>query len=287
LGAPIFCRIKFVKWSVKCDFNGMSPRKHPPLKLEKSPLIFVLAQVRFPQLLSIKERIPAFQDALRKLGYLKLNQREVTQVKRDPQNNVVARETFSQWEFIDKAGTHSILTDPRFINVNSSQYEVFERFAERMEQVFHVMAESVEPGLVERLGLRFVDLIVPSEGRNIADYVDPGLRGFQVDPEENREAFYMETVTRTGEDKRFLHRYTETRKGLGFPPDLISSGLKLCRNPRMETTFGLLDMDHMLTREMDVEPQEMVEAFWDLHRHHEDAFRRSVTKLALEEWRQL
>lgn len=264
----------------------MSSRKHPPLKLTDSPLIFVLAQVRFPQLLSIKERIPAFQDTLRKLGYLKLNQREVTQVKRDPQNNIVAKESYNQWEFIDKEGTHSVLVDPRFINVNTSKYEVFEDFVVRIERVFEVMASCIEPGLIEHLGLRFVDLIVPSKGRSMADYVDQNLRGFQVDPDEDRQAFYMETVTRTGEDKRFIHRYTETQKGLGFPPDLIPSGLKLLKNPRIETTFGLLDMDHMLTRELDVEPEGMVDAFWDLHRHHEDAFRRSVTDSAIEEWRQ-
>jgi uncharacterized protein (TIGR04255 family) len=264
----------------------MKPRKHSPLVLGTSPLIFVLAQVRFPQLLSIKERIPAFQDALRKMGYLKLNQREVTQVNRDPQNNIVAKETYNQWEFIDKEGTHSVLADPRFINVNTSDYTVFEDFVVQMGRVFEVMTSCIEPGLIERLGLRFVDLIVPSEGKNMEYYVNQSLRGFQVDPDEDRQAFYMETVTRTGENKRFIHRYTETQKGLGFPPDLIPSGLKLLQNPRMETTFGLLDMDHMITREMDVETAAMTEAFWDLHMHHEDAFRSSVTESALEEWRQ-
>lgn len=81
-----------------------------------------------------------------------------------------------------------------------------------------VVASCIEPGLIERLGLRYVDLISPCEGHGMVDYVDPALRGFQIDPDKDREAYYIETITKTGEHKRFIHRYTETERGLGFLP---------------------------------------------------------------------
>ncbi|MCC5844921.1 MAG: TIGR04255 family protein [Verrucomicrobia bacterium] len=264
----------------------MSDRIHPPLKLPRSPLIFVLAQVRFPESLGIKERIPVIQDALRKLGYLKVNQREIIQTRRDSQNNVISKQIHNQWEFIDRAGTQSVLVDPRFVNVNASEYDVFEAFQKCVAKVLGVVASCIEPGLIERLGLRYVDLISPCEGHGMVDYVDPALRGFQIDPDKDREAYYIETITKTGEHKRFIHRYTETERGLGFPPDLLPSGLRLRQDPRRDSVFGLLDMDHILTQELNVEPDSILEAFTDLHAHHIKAFKRSVTQGALDEWSQ-
>lgn len=263
----------------------MTTRSLPALKLAKSPLMFVLAQVRFPRILTMDDKIPAFQEAARKLGYHKLNQREVTQTNHDAKNNIVNKETFFQWEFINRESTQSILVDPRFVNVNTSNYDAFESFEGKLKVALELMNLYIEPGLIERIGLRYVDLILPSEGKGLEEYVAEGLRGFKVSRNEERQAYHIETVINTGEGKRFLHRYTETQKGLGFPPDLLHTGLNLKRDPRIDGAFALLDMDHMLTKEMDVDIPQILATFDDLHEYHQKAFEKSVTPQALEEWR--
>ena len=45
------------------------PRQNPPLKLRYSPLVMVLAQVRFSPVLKMADYVPAIQEKLRREGY--------------------------------------------------------------------------------------------------------------------------------------------------------------------------------------------------------------------------
>ena len=53
------------------------PRKEPALKLERSPLVFVLSQVRFPAVLKIEDHVPDIQEALRKLGFPRYSKEDI------------------------------------------------------------------------------------------------------------------------------------------------------------------------------------------------------------------
>jgi hypothetical protein len=53
----------------------------------------------------------------------------------------------------------------------------------------------------------------------------------------------------------------------------------------METPFGLLDMDHFSTLEIDFSVEEIVDRFFKLHEQQTKAFKASVTTDALEEWK--
>jgi len=264
----------------------MPDRIHPPLTLPRSPLIFVLAQVQFPPLLAMKDRVPALQESLRKIGYLKLNHREVTFTNQNPQNNGVSKESFSQWEFIDRANRNSVLVDPRFVNLQSTEYVDFDSFTLKWQEVLEMFNQHVEPGMVSRLGLRYVDLILPSEGKAVDGYVAEGLRGFHVTKGEDRQAYFFESVINTGEKQLFIHRYAEAKHGIGFPPDLLPLNLTPPYPVVRNSPFGLLDMDHMLTMEQDFDVSDLMKRFWKLHQHHEEAFRASVKPDALYEWEQ-
>ena len=50
-------------------------RKLPALKLKKSPLVFVLAQVRFSQVPSIEEKIVKLQESFLQKGYLRFEKK--------------------------------------------------------------------------------------------------------------------------------------------------------------------------------------------------------------------
>lgn len=262
----------------------MTNRINPPLKLRRSPLIFVLAQVQFQPLLAMKDRMPTLQESLRKIGYLKLNQREVTVTRQDPQNNEVTKESISQWEFVDRSNRNSVLVDKHFVNLQCTNYEVFESFMGKWKEVLEIFNRHVEPDLVTRLGLRYVDLILPSEGKTVDDYVAEGLRGFQVNKGEDRQAYFFESIINTGVNQLFIHRYAEAKHGIGFPPDLLPLNLTTPHPVRRDSPFGLLDMDHMLTQEQDFDVSELLLGFWNLHAHHEMAFHASVKTEAINEW---
>lgn len=259
----------------------------PHLKLPQSPLIFVLAQVKMTPVLGIDSKIPMLQEAFRKQGYPRLAERRIDTTVRGTDSQTVQQDTRRQWEFIDKEKTASLLVDAEGLNYQVTRYDVFETFMKAMESALRIFVDCVQPNLVTRLGLRFVDLVIPSGGKEIRSYFNNSLRGFAIDAADERKAFFSESVHITGPEKLFVHRYVEAKSGFAFPPDLLPVQLAFPINLQQNSPFGLLDMDHMLNREFDFSVDEIIPGFRDLHKHQTKAFRASVTDEALEEWKTL
>lgn len=261
----------------------MSERRKPALHLPKSPLIFVLSQVRIAPVLAMEEKIPEIQDSLRKNGFPRLSLREIEIKKRDAGGKTEI-ERRKQWEFVDKEMRKSVLIDTDFIVFQVTRYRVFEDFLKEFKAILDVFAYHAEPSLVERIGLRYIDLVTPSANKDLASYLSPSLRGFSIQEEDTREAFRSESVTQTGAHSRFMHRYWEANKGLGFPPDLLPVSLRFDRALDLQSPFGLLDMDHFMHVDDDFIVQDIVDKLWSLHDHQTKAFAASVTEPAMEEW---
>lgn len=262
----------------------MSERQTPALHLPKSPLIFVLAQVRIAPVLSMEAKIPAIQDSLRKNGFPRLSVREIEITKREASGKTEV-ETRKQWEFIDKEKRASVLIDTEFIVFQVTQYKLFEDYLSALKEILDLFAYHAEPSLVERIGLRYVDLVTPSGDQKLESYLSPSLRGFSIQDGEAREAFRCESVTQTGDNSRFIHRYMEANHGLGFPPDLLPIALSFNREINLKSPFGLLDMDHFMHVDSDFSVQTIIDNLWTLHDHQTKAFTASVTDAALKEWR--
>jgi len=261
----------------------MNPRSAPALHLPQSPLILVLAQVRIAPVLSVESKIPAIQEQLRKNGFPRINERELRMEKRHPDGTQEV-ETKRQWEFIDKDLTRSVLIDQDSLTYQVTHYKLFEQFAEAFGAILDVFSNGMEPTLTQRIGLRYVDLITPAPGKSLERYLSSSLRGFSVQEGDTREGFVSESVSQTGSNTKFIHRYAEAIRGYGFPPDLQPLTLSIPRELRQKSPFGLLDLDHILTAEEDFSTDSIHAHFWHLHDHHTKAFRASVTPDALDEW---
>jgi len=263
----------------------MSQRSSPPLKLPNSPLIFVLAQIKISPVMNIAEKVPMMQEAFRKAGYPRLVQREIQTTHHRADGAAHQIDTRHQWEFINKEKTASVLVDAEGMTVQVTEYQIFEDFITMLRDATTLFDAEVQPSLMHRVGLRYVDLVVPSEGNSIVDYFQSGLRGFQLPKTESRKAFFSESVCETSANSTFVHRYIEAASGFGFPPDLLPIHLELRREPRLQTPFGLLDLDHYSTHDEDFSVDTAIDQFWTLHEHQTLAFQASVTDKALEEWK--
>jgi len=262
------------------------PRATPPLQLPRSPLIFVLAQVKISPVMAIEGRIPDLQESLRKHGYPRRRARELKTSVKGAEGQVTQVEIQRQWEFINKESTASLVVDENGLTYQTSEYAVFETLVAELEAALGQFAEFVEPGLVQRVGLRYVDLVVPTGGKEISAYFSDGLRGFRIAETDAREAFFFESVCRTGPDSKFIHRYVEALGGFGFPPDLLPVSLNLRREPLMDSPFALLDLDHYRENDEDFSVETAIRDFDFLHEYQSRAFKASITQDAIDEWSQ-
>lgn len=233
----------------------------------------------------MEERIAEFQDSLRKMGYPRLTAREIETTTSDSSGNRKINSR-KQWEFTDKDHTASVVIDCDFIVYQVTDYTTFENYLVKLLEVLEVFESVAEPDLIQRVGLRYIDLITPSEGKNLDYYLGDRLDGLYIKPHEHEEAFRAESITQTGEESKFLHRFYRAPKGFAFPSDLLPTTLKFKRQLHLESPFGLLDLDHYITVDEDYSVESLRNYLCFLHERQSEAFEDSVSESAIDEWKE-
>jgi uncharacterized protein (TIGR04255 family) len=260
-------------------------RTEPALHLPKSPLIFVLAQVRFSPVLTMKEKVPAIQEAMRKQGYPGFQTRKIEVETFVTGASAPAKvDVREQWEFLNKERTESVLVDRESVVLQTTRYPTFEEYLGKLAIALKTVQEHAEPNLMLRLGLRYVDLISPSDPHELGYYVKSELRGMPFSDLGKKRAMMSESIVETDTRSKLVVRYVEGSSGFAFPPDLMPVSLAFTRNPVQKSPFGLLDFDHFTEESMDYNVETVLARAWSLHRVLEKAFKASVTVCAFKEW---
>jgi uncharacterized protein (TIGR04255 family) len=262
-------------------------RTRSQLKLSRSPLSLVLAQVRFERLEAMGDYMPAIQDRLRRSGYPLNKSGRITEVQVTQQGTRQSERP--HWEFLSKDRHTGVVLNEGFVVLQTTKYEGFEQFLDAFVQVIRTVSEEVHGLYIQRVGLRYVDAIQAREGESWKDYVQPGLHGFEGDVfREGSTLSLHQTVART-RDGTMIVRLMQTRDGALLPPDLLATSLAqpAISPPTQGALVTLLDIDHFREQEPDEFTEEaFVEMAWSLKNDSYVVFAdHAVTKHALEVWK--
>ena len=256
-------------------------RKTPVLKLDRSPLIFSLAQVRFAPVLKMKDYVPDLQEVIRKEGFPKFQAQQVQQMILGPQVQI---EQSFRWVFSSPDSHEAVVLTNDFLVYETSQYDVFETFTAKLKKFLALIERTVGVSLTERIGLRYVDLLRPSEGRQAADFLRPGLRGLSAESigaHSLLEHFYIQAKSPYGD---LLIRAMGTNDGRFMPPDLASTELTFDISAAPGQNLVILDFDHTAPGGK-FDPDAIIATMWNLHETTERAFRAAVTEEAIDYWK--
>jgi uncharacterized protein (TIGR04255 family) len=261
-------------------------RTLPALKLGKSPLVFVLTQIRISPVLRMEEYIPRIQERLRHIGYPRFTQSQLQQVVLGPVPTVQPEvRTSTRWLFIDRDAKAGVVVAPEFVVLETTAYETFDHFMAQLEPVLDVVGEVAEVSLSERLGLRYIDLVLPdSEESGVSRYMQPGLLGLdetELETDETVHRYELRARTGIGE---LVFRVARSTRGALMPPDITPLDLKLSVTEPVETPHAILDFDHFSEVPREYRPGDLIEVLWELHDHIDRAFRLAVTEYALKQW---
>lgn len=258
------------------------PRYKEALVLSHNPLTLVLAQVKIAPILAIEKYIPELQEKLRKNGFPKTRIAKTQELEFGPQVNV--RET-TRWIFTDKDDVLAISISTDSIFLESARYEKFELFSEQLAAGLKMFSEATQASLSERLGLRYVNLIQPSEGEQLKDYLMSGLQGIPSEAVEGvafRNRFESVGKTPIG---RLVIRLTQHKNGSKLPRDLTNDGLKTKEIQRPKEPYAFLDIDHFVVEQNEFDSRKLIERMWDIHKYTDLAFKAAVTPHALAKWK--
>jgi len=260
-------------------------RKEPPLKLERSPLVFVLSQVRFPALLKMADYVPDIQESLRDDGFSRFAKEDIQQVAFGGPELKTERDT--RWVFPSRDCSEAVVLAPSFVVYETSKYDVFETFTDRFSKVLDLVASITRIEFAEQLGLRYVDLIQPAEGKAAADFLRERVRGLSeadLGAKTSRHQFMTQAKTEHGD----LYVRSFENSGPNFmPPDLVSTHLqfRVQAEELKDDLYRVLDIDHIAKGEFDFTAEALVRKLWGLHEYSAKAFRAAVTEDAIKYWK--
>lgn len=147
------------------------------IPLPNAPLVRVITQVRFPLVVAVQQRdfIAPFQEAIR-AEYPRLRQ-EQTQALLIGPAGVSPGEQERVWRFSDLNGHWRVSLAPDFLALETTAYTTRTEFFARLRLVLEVLGNCVDPKVVDRLGVRYIDRITGQALWRIADLVRPEVRG--------------------------------------------------------------------------------------------------------------
>lgn len=262
------------------------------MRLENAPLVHVLAQVVFSPILTMERQLPELQE---RLGASFPRFREAV-VARVPILGKEPGETTPQWEFADRSLRTGLVLTTSSLVLHTSAYTSHEPFLARLRDVLIALGELLPMlQVVERIGLRYVDLVRPEAEEPYGKYVHMGLLGFPFRdaPQLNAQSggFLTQSVATTPKGLLAIRSGT-LPPGRFLPPDLDSGML---HPPEIKASSGArpglaVDFDHFTIFDgangqfMNFDPDAIVAHLIQLHHTLREAFDVIVTPYALERW---
>lgn len=154
----------------------------PEVPLTDSPLVRVIAQVRFPLIASLEKRefIASFQEAIREF-YPVLRPEEGRSVVLGSQGVVDTRAN-TLWRFNEARGAWRVTLAPDFLALETTKYTSREDFLERWRRVLEALDEHVDPQVLDRLGVRYIDRVSGENVGALPQLVRPEVAGILGSP---------------------------------------------------------------------------------------------------------
>ena len=279
------------------------------MRLRNAPLVQVLAQVVYAPVLNWKEHVPKFQERLIELGFPRVNKQESAEIRVEfggpgqPTEGAarhgglvgpssVQQQVITHYEFADRAQqTAFVLGESAFV-LHTSDYQSKEPFFALLERGLEILNACMRVTLVERIGLRYIDLVQPGSGERFGQYVHAGLLGYPFAEAPKlkaaRRGFATQSVATTP-DGSLAIRSAVVPPGQYLPPDLNPGSLRRPTNIDVKSAGLVIDFDHFTIfnepgRAMDFAPVSVVEHLTALHATLREAFEVCVTDYARQKW---
>lgn len=238
------------------------------IPLADAPLVRVIAQLRFPEILSVEQRefVAPFQEAIR-TTYPVLRQEQTHGVVLAP-GGVTSAKPRVTWRFGDVGGHWRVSLAPDFLALETTKYVSRSDFFERLRIVARALAEHIEPALVDRLGVRYIDRITGAALDDIGKLVRPEVRGITGTIAAAHVAHALSESIFEVEDARVLARWGFLPAGKTIDPAAIE--------PVKEKSW-LLDLDMFSAGSMPFEVDRVIELAQGYSERIYTIFRWAVT----------
>lgn len=261
--------------------------------MSNAPVYYALAQAHFNPVAAMSKYVDQIQDRLRREGYPLFEPQQITHLVvpgpgQSQQTEPQITHTFS-WLITGSGRTAGFILTPSALTYHTTAYETHNEFVPVLLLGLAVVHEVVTLDHVSRLGLRYLDAVLPRDNESVQQYLVGGLHGIEFNATQRymmtESVFGTETgpLVPTGMLVTRVHRMTAP---LGFPPDMQPNGLTV--TPKFEVkgarAHAVIDTDHFVEGHMPIDMDKLSEQLLSLHATIQSVFRATTTDHARAAW---
>lgn len=234
---------------------------------KKNPLIEVIIQYRFPQILALNANDPVeFQNAIKgqyPLYRLELeNEQEVSfaingENAMPPIPSIIQKPTIKNHNFISADGLYKINLTNSFISISTLAYTRWEEMLEHFKNPLAKFEEMYLPPFYERIGLRYIDAFSRTklglESSEWKELINPFYLGALQSVDERKVVFAGVDVEYQMEDPALRMKIHSGLGNVNNSPDrvfIIDSDSICIKNIEKEESMDILDKLHSNAKEV-------------------------------------
>jgi uncharacterized protein (TIGR04255 family) len=251
----------------------------------KAPLALVLAQIRFEPLLDIEAISKAFQEKVEvPFPRLLTAHRLPFPMGGGEAASMVPSPQLVAFDFLNASRTKSIRLESNALTFSVTEYVKYDgHFETEWGQVVEALS-SLKRLFVTRLGLRYVDFILPTEGALPSDYVVPPLgQALEIEGGQPKGQYSMVDYKMSQGALRIQY-FQQAGQPL-LPPDLQGPlEPPTLTFDRAEDLTAILDTDRMIDVSDHFSHDEIMSSFSSMHSDLSGTFKRIITERAKKEW---
>jgi uncharacterized protein (TIGR04255 family) len=261
-------------------------------KMKNAPVYFTIAQVRHNPILRLGAYAPDIQDRMRKEGYTDFKKGVSIAFTQFPQQGenpqAPLAEQVERLMFFSSDSTRGLIVEQNALSFHTTEYEIFEALAEQLMLGLSIVHEYCSLAHFDRIGLRYLDAVVPRYGETLAEYLAPSLFGLSGLLPKNKNINVSHTFSETRittENSTVLARTIIQNGALGFPIDLQPFGLKVAdRFSKINGEHAIIDTDASIEGRHAFDLDIIKNNLQNLRSDARIAFDATVTKTAMSAW---
>ena len=254
-------------------------------RLAKAPIVYALCQVKFPIVGSIDESLAEAVHRSLRADYPYLVPQNIAEFSMLPAGATPASVIRRAWILFDRRKSSGYILDSTTLVYRTTVYRDFEHFVEQAMRGVRCVIDILKPAVIERVGLRFVDLIEGTASADLEKYIEFPLHGFKPNVEGFTPQVTQQLIRGKTKQGELVFRYSRARHAGTLPMELADPLLTTIRAPRTDKDTVLIDIDHYRDN-ADLDPNLDIvrELVLDLQGPMSTLFKDAVTSFAIDQW---
>jgi uncharacterized protein (TIGR04255 family) len=254
-------------------------------RLEQAPLVYALCEIRFPAVLKMAGFVPDIQERLRR-QYENFDRETLRGFQFAPAGPPVALEEQMRWRFEARDHRSGYLLSINSLIFHATTYVDFDHFIPEVMRGFDAVVDIAQISRVQRVGLRYVDLITGSADAAVERFVEPQLLGFNAGLSDVQEEVAQQLLRVKTSIGRLVFKISRGPHSNPLPGDLLPLTLAAARTPDPTRVSIFFDTDHYAENlDLPAETKAVEAVIRQLKIPIARAFKNAVTPFAVSQWR--